>query len=94
MSLSIVPFLIVFASQSAAHPHHHQRQVRTPHHTEGAQPATKPAPKPTPKEKHVQLLKMKHKVGKGFYSTLVDEQKLRKDHAEFCLHMAIFVPYL
>ena len=32
----------------------------------------KPAPKPAPKGKHVQLLKMRHKVGKGFYSTAAD----------------------
>ena len=33
-----------------------------------AKPAPKAAPKPAPKGKHVQLFKMKRKVGKGFYS--------------------------
>ena len=28
---TIMPLLIVFASQFAAHPHQHQRQVRRPH---------------------------------------------------------------
>ena len=37
-------------------------------------PAAKPAPKPAPKGKHVQLFKMKCKVGKGFYSVPVDGQ--------------------
>ena len=32
----------------------------------------KPAPKPAPKGKHVQLFKLRHKVGKGFYSTAAD----------------------
>ena len=36
------------------------------------EPATKPAPKaalkPAPKGKHVQVFRMKRKVGKGFYS--------------------------
>ena len=32
-------------------------------------PAAKPAPKPAPKGKHLQLFKMRSKVGKGFYST-------------------------
>ena len=36
------------------------------------QPATKPTPKPTPKGKHVQLCKMRRKVGKGFYSMALD----------------------
>ena len=31
-----------------------------------------PAPKAAPKGKHVQLFKMRHKVGKGFYSTAPD----------------------
>jgi hypothetical protein len=35
-------------------------------------PAAKPAPKPAPKGKHVQLFKMRRKVGKGFYSTAPD----------------------
>ena len=35
-------------------------------------PAAKPAPKPVPKGKHVHLFKMRHKVGKGFYSTALD----------------------
>ena len=39
-----------------------------------SKPAAKPAPKPAPKGKHVQLVKMKHKVGKGFYSVPVDGQ--------------------
>ena len=33
------------------------------------EPAAKPAPKPVPKGKHVQLLKLRRKVGNGFYST-------------------------
>ena len=32
----------------------------------------RPAPKPAPKGKHVQLFKMRRKVGKGFYSTAPD----------------------
>ena len=36
--------------------------------------ATKPAPKRAPKGKHLQLFKMKHKVGKSFYSVPVDGQ--------------------
>ena len=32
----------------------------------------KPAPKPAPKGKHVQLFKMRRKVGKGFYSKTAD----------------------
>ena len=32
-------------------------------------PAAKPAPHLTPKGKHVQLLDMRGKIGKGFYST-------------------------
>jgi hypothetical protein len=35
-------------------------------------PEAKPAPKPAPKGKHMQLFKMRHKVGKGFYSTASD----------------------
>ena len=35
-------------------------------------PAAKPAPKPAPKGKHLQLFKMRRKVGKGFYSTAPD----------------------
>jgi hypothetical protein len=35
-------------------------------------PEAKPAPKPAPKGKHVQLFKMRHMVGKGFYSTAAD----------------------
>ena len=35
-------------------------------------PEAKPAPKPAPKGKHVQLFKMRRKVGKGFYSTAPD----------------------
>ena len=31
-------------------------------------PEAKPAPRPAPKGKHVQLFKMRHKVGKGFDS--------------------------
>ena len=68
MRLSIMPLLIKFASQFAAHPHHHQRQVRRPHrisNTRATQPVTKPALKPAPKGKHVQLSKMKRKVGKA-----------------------------
>ena len=37
-----------------------------------SQPAAKPAPKPAPKGKHVQLFKMRRRVGKGFYSTAPD----------------------
>ena len=39
-----------------------------------SKPAAKPAPKPAPKGKHVQLFKMKRKVGKGFYSVPADGQ--------------------
>ena len=35
-------------------------------------PEAKPAPKAAPKGKHVQLFKMRRKVGKGFYSTAPD----------------------
>ena len=35
-------------------------------------PIPKPAPQPAPKGKHVQLFKMRRKVGKGFYSTAPD----------------------
>ena len=35
-------------------------------------PEAKPAPKPAPKGKHVQLFKMRRKVGNGFYSTTAD----------------------
>jgi hypothetical protein len=35
-------------------------------------PAAKPASKPAPKGKHVQLFKMRRKVGKGFYATAPD----------------------
>ena len=35
-------------------------------------PAAKRVPKPTPKGKHVQLIKMRGKVGKGFCSTAPD----------------------
>ena len=35
-------------------------------------PEAKPAPRPAPKGKHVQLFKMRRKVGKGFYSTTAD----------------------
>ena len=35
-------------------------------------PEAKPAPRPAPKGKHVQLFKMRLKVGKGFYSTTAD----------------------
>jgi len=35
-------------------------------------PEAKPAPKAAPKGKHVQLFKMRCKVGKGFYSTAAD----------------------
>ena len=37
-----------------------------------SQPATKGAPKPALKGKHVQLFKMRWRVGKGFYSTALD----------------------
>ena len=39
-----------------------------------SKPEAKPAPKPAPKGKHVQLFKMRRKVGKGFYSVPVDGQ--------------------
>ena len=39
-----------------------------------SKPAAEPAPKPAPKGKHVQLFKIKCKVGKGFYSVPVDGQ--------------------
>ena len=35
-------------------------------------PEAKAAPKPAPEGKHVQLLKMRRKVGKGFYFTAPD----------------------
>ena len=35
-------------------------------------PKAKPGPKRAPKGKHVQLFKMRRKVGKGFYSTAPD----------------------
>ena len=35
-------------------------------------PEAKPAPKAAPKGKHVQLFKMRRKVGKGFYSAAPD----------------------
>ena len=35
-------------------------------------PEAKPAPKAAPKGKHVQLFKMRRKVGRGFYSTALD----------------------
>ena len=35
-------------------------------------PEAKPAPKAAPKGKHVQLFKMRRKVGKDFYSTAPD----------------------
>ena len=38
-------------------------------------PAPKAAPKPAPKGKHVQLFKMKRKVGKGFYSVPVNQNE-------------------
>ena len=69
MSLSIMRLLIASSSQFAAHPHHHQRQPKPIH-----KPAAKPAPKSVSKGKHVQLFKMKCKVGKGFYSVPVDGQ--------------------
>ena len=34
--------------------------------------AVKPAPKPVLKDKHVQLFRMRHNVGKGFCSTAPD----------------------
>ena len=37
--------------------------------------APKAAPKPAPKGKHVQLFKMKRKVGKGFYSVPVNQKE-------------------
>ena len=37
-----------------------------------SKPEAKPAPKAAPKGKHVQLFKMRCKVGKGFYSTAPD----------------------
>ena len=36
------------------------------------QPTATPAPKPAPKGKHIQLFKMRRRVGKGFYSTAPD----------------------
>ena len=35
-------------------------------------PEAEPAPKPAPKGKHVQLFKMRRKVGKGFCFTAAD----------------------
>ena len=40
-------------------------------------PEAKPAPKPAPKGKHVQLFKMRPKVGKGFYSTAADAPDIK-----------------
>ena len=37
-----------------------------------SKPEAQPAPKPAPKGKHVQLFKMRRKLGKGFYSTAAD----------------------
>ena len=49
-----------------------------------AKPAVKPAPKPAPKGEHLQLFKMRRKVGK-FYST-ADWQSGPPEVAEICLH--------
>ena len=43
---------------------------RQPEHI--PKPEGMPGPKPAPKGKHVQLFKMRRKVGKGFYSTALD----------------------
>ena len=43
---------------------------RNPKHI--PKPTAQPAPKSAPKGKHVQLFKMRHKVGKGFYCTALD----------------------
>ena len=40
-----------------------------------AKPAPKAAPKPALEGKHVQLFKMKRKVGKGFYSVPVNQNE-------------------
>ena len=55
-------------------------------------PEAKPAPKPAPKGKHVQLFKMRRKVGKGSYSTAADApngQRGPPEHAEICLHIGL-----
>ena len=52
----------------------------------------KPAPKAAPKGKHVQLFKMRRKVGKGFYSTAPDGpdgQWGPPELAEICLHIVL-----
>ena len=46
-----------------------------------AKPAPKAAPKPAPKGKHVQLFKMKRKIGKGFYSVPVNQNN------DLCYHV-------
>ena len=45
-------------------------------HEPAAKPAPKAAPNPAPKGKHVQLFKMKRKVGKGFYSVPVHQKEV------------------
>ena len=53
-------------------------------------PEAKPAPKPAPKGKHVQLCKIRRKVGKGFYSIASDApdgQCGPPELAEICLHI-------
>ena len=74
MSLSIMPLLIVFASRFAGYGDCHQRQVRRPQQHEGGTTCSQACCEAAPKGKHVQLFKMKRKVGKGFYSTPVHGQ--------------------
>ena len=52
----------------------------------------KPAPKPAPEGKHVQLFKMRRKVGKGFYSAVSnapDGHKGVVDSGQLCGEMFI-----
>ena len=72
MSLSIMPLLIVCASQLAAHPHHHQRQVQRPHQHEDGTTCSQACSKACPKGEACATVKVKRKIGKGFYSTPVD----------------------
>ena len=74
MSLSIMPLLIMFASQLQPTPTTIRGRFGGLTKTRAAQPTAKPAPKPASKEKGEQLFKTKRKVGKGFYSTPVDGQ--------------------
>ena len=56
------------------------------------QPAAKPAPKPAPKGKHVQLFKMRRRVGKGFYSMAPDAPDSEYGQAEYLESCLCIVP--